>query len=272
MVGAIMSDYDHRYHAGNHGDVWKHVGWLALLAAYKRDQITIVDTHAGRGGYDLADRGEWMGGIGPLWGHRPKGTSSGSGAVDRYVAKVPRRMWYPGSPMLAAASLRRGDRLIAYEQDVGAAAALRAALSDKPHCRVVVGDGWAAPELAAKDPCVVLIDPPFVEKEDWGRAVDVLGVSWRAGHHVLLWYPVKRWSRPNLLLQRLREASVPYVAIDFLVTPIDLAKDRLAGSGLVLVNVPDSVAIELHAAAPVLGPLLAGEAGRWGLRTTANGG
>ena len=48
--------YRHRYHAGNFADVHKHVTLLALLAALqKKDKgFLYLDTHAGRGAYDLA--------------------------------------------------------------------------------------------------------------------------------------------------------------------------------------------------------------------------
>jgi 23S rRNA (adenine2030-N6)-methyltransferase len=48
--------YRHRYHAGNFADVHKHVTLLALLAALqKKDKgFLYLDTHAGRGAYDLS--------------------------------------------------------------------------------------------------------------------------------------------------------------------------------------------------------------------------
>jgi len=48
--------YRHGFHAGNFADVHKHVTQLALLAALERKDkgFLYLDTHAGRGSYDLS--------------------------------------------------------------------------------------------------------------------------------------------------------------------------------------------------------------------------
>ena len=72
-------NYRHHYHAGNFADVLKHAVLLHLLRAlqHKEKGILYLDTHAGRGGYDLAAAAggltqarapEWPDGIGRLWG------------------------------------------------------------------------------------------------------------------------------------------------------------------------------------------------------------
>ena len=54
-------DYAHARHAGNAGDVFKHVALIALLEAMVRDPapLTYVETHAGDGLYPLGSAGEW---------------------------------------------------------------------------------------------------------------------------------------------------------------------------------------------------------------------
>ena len=48
-------NYRHIYHAGNFADIAKHVGLLYCVAALKRKESAFfaLDTHAGRGLYDL---------------------------------------------------------------------------------------------------------------------------------------------------------------------------------------------------------------------------
>ena len=48
-------NYRHAFHAGNFADVHKHVVLLALLERLKQKPkpLFYLDTHAGRGGYDL---------------------------------------------------------------------------------------------------------------------------------------------------------------------------------------------------------------------------
>ncbi len=262
--------YDHRYHAGNHADVWKHVAWLAVLAAHKRDRLLVVDTHAGRGSYALPARGgEWTSGVGKLRA-RFAGTQSGSGAVDRYLARLPAPPAYLGSPLLTRQALGRADQLVAYEQDPEAAAALREALSSDPRARVVAGDGWEADLDGGEAKTVVLCDPPFHEQRDWIRIAELADRAFRAGAAALCWYPIKRWTRPVNLHNGLRERRVPHVALDVLFTPIEHTGHSLAGSGVVLVGMPGSVVAELQAAVPVLGEVLATHDGRWSSRAEAH--
>src|SRR5438128_2676928 len=64
-------NYRHAFHAGNFADVHKHIILIAVLdyLLQKPKPILYLDTHAGRGEYDLssgeAERGnEWQQGIG----------------------------------------------------------------------------------------------------------------------------------------------------------------------------------------------------------------
>jgi 23S rRNA (adenine2030-N6)-methyltransferase len=64
-----MSRYDHRVHAGNAGDVWKH--FLLLEAADHLLEpgggLFYMESHAGRPEYVLSAPGEWESGIGKIW-------------------------------------------------------------------------------------------------------------------------------------------------------------------------------------------------------------
>ena len=48
-------NYRHAYHAGNFADVVKHVALVAVLEHLKKKEkpFRVIDTHAGRGIYDL---------------------------------------------------------------------------------------------------------------------------------------------------------------------------------------------------------------------------
>jgi 23S rRNA (adenine2030-N6)-methyltransferase len=64
-----MNRYDHRVHAGNAGDVWKH--FLLLEAAdhllETGGSLVYAESHAGRPEYVLSAPGDWEGGIGKIW-------------------------------------------------------------------------------------------------------------------------------------------------------------------------------------------------------------
>lgn len=66
-------NYRHHFHAGNFADLVKHAGLLALLTEMtgKGGPLTVIDTHAGAGLYDLGGEmarksGEAEAGIGRL--------------------------------------------------------------------------------------------------------------------------------------------------------------------------------------------------------------
>ena len=116
-------NYRHAFHAGNFADLQKHAIVLALLKALTDGEapLSVIDTHAGAGAYDLggdmAQRsGEAAAGVGrllamddapavfaPLIAAVKALNGGGSGSL------------YPGSPLLIARALRKTDRYTACE-------------------------------------------------------------------------------------------------------------------------------------------------------------
>ena len=83
-------NYRHIYHAGNFADVAKHVGLLYCLQARARKESPyfVLDTHAGRGYYDLqaaeaAKSGEAERGIQKLIA-----TASSSEPLKEYLSAI----------------------------------------------------------------------------------------------------------------------------------------------------------------------------------------
>lgn len=278
-----MSDYSHRYHAGNHGDVFKHAALLACLApltAPGAPPLTCVDTHAGEGHYRLGSTGEWTEGIGRLDAARPApppALAALLGALARTgaVARIPNRGGeYPGSPRLMQGALRPGDTLVAFERDPAAAAVLARVLGGTGAARARTGDGFAglaalAAESAAGRRLFVHIDPPYTDKAEWTQVVDALAglVAARPDAGALLWYPIKSLTRPNALHAALRARSVAAAVVELHVTPQEVKRNALHGSGVVLVGVAPPVVEQISALAAALGPLLATHDGRWWTRT-----
>src|SRR3954464_7518523 len=121
-------DYAHARHAGNAGDVLKHVALIAILDELLRDPspLTYVETHAGDGLYPLGSAGEWGEGALRVWGAE-------GGLVGRYAeilrrcsglgATRPRAV--PGSPLVARALLRTQDTMLLHEIEAQSAGVLR---------------------------------------------------------------------------------------------------------------------------------------------------
>jgi 23S rRNA (adenine2030-N6)-methyltransferase len=272
-------NYRHAFHAGNFADVLKHATLARILVhlADKAAPFRVIDTHAGAGLYDLASdaaarTGEWRDGIGRLIDARlpddirallapylaAVAAANGGGALRRY----------PGSPLIALSLMRPQDRLVACELEPGAAAALAANLRHDARARAVAIDGWVA--LNAYVPPnerrgVVLIDPPYEDKEEFGRLAAALAAAqrkWATGVF-LLWYPIKDRVGPDRLAAALRRAATAKSSQKVLRAELEWppagAPGRLAGAGLIVVNPPWRLAKELERLLPALraalGPL-----------------
>ncbi|HTO95940.1 MAG TPA: 23S rRNA (adenine(2030)-N(6))-methyltransferase RlmJ [Myxococcales bacterium] len=254
-------DYAHARHAGNAGDVLKHVALLALLEAMAEGPSPLIylETHAGDGLYPLGSAGEWGDGALRVWNAR-------EGLVGRYAevlrrqsaAGAQRPQALPGSPLVARAALRAQDRMVLHETDPRAAAVLRRAL---PDAEVRQSDGLAALPGAVQGRSLVLIDPPFTRKQEWTDAARALERI--PGVPAALWYPVKALTRPRALLQELAKLGVHGTAIELHWTPLRLERDRLNGAGMILVDVPPAAVAAICAVLPELGAALQTH-GEWG--------
>jgi len=254
-------DYAHARHAGNAGDVLKHVGLIALLESLSRDPapLTYVETHAGDGLYPLGSAGEWGDGVLRVWNAR-------EGLVGRYAAMVrgasppgaerPRAV--PGSPLIARALLRPQDRLLLHELDSRSADLLRRAL---PGAEVRETDGLAALPQSARGRALALIDPPYAAKQEWTDAARALEKI--PGVPAALWYPIKALTRPRALIAELAKLGVHGTAVELHWTPLRLRRERLNGAGLILVAAPPEAVASLCAVLPELGAALQTH-GEWG--------
>jgi 23S rRNA (adenine2030-N6)-methyltransferase len=274
-------NYRHAYHAGNHADVLKHVVLLALIDALTRKQTPffVLDTHAGRGRYDLqaeesGKTGEAEAGVAQLlaWARNARPLPA---AIARYREALREeddtRRHYPGSPWLAAGAMRAGDRLTACELQPDEARALKALFAaatrtSGPQVEVQARDGYAAMKasLPPKEKRgLVLIDPPY---ESQGAEFDAIlaalrdaFVRWPTGVYAI-WYPIKQ--RRSLLPFLRKAAALPCkqaLVAELLVRPDD-SPLRMNGSGMLLLNPPWKLDEAIAAALPSIARAL-GEAG-----------
>ncbi len=277
-------DYSHRLHAGNVGDVWKHCALVEVLrhVAATAGRVVYLESHAGEGGYALGPTGEWSEGIGRLWA----GGADGPQALAAYLALCrrlgkgdDRPVRYPGSPAFAAAVLGPDARLELWERDRGSFERLSAHLIGDARAQPTHGDGLGnlAPALhaaaAAAASVVALIDPPYGEKADWQRVPDAFARAARAAPCacLLLWYPVKSLTRPHAMVARLESAGVAGTLAEMITTPLEHKRNRLNGSGVILVRPPAGVVEALAAAAPPIGRRCATVDGLWSFRLRAFG-
>src|SRR5258706_11879769 len=144
-------NYRHAFHAGNFADVVKHIALVAILLHLRRKDaaFAVIDTHAGRGLYDLsaeaAERtGEAQKGIGRILAMPQSGTACPD-MLARYIeiVKAAGEGFYPGSPLIAAHLLRPQDRLLAIEKQAEDAGALAQTLAPFGNLGAECADGYA---------------------------------------------------------------------------------------------------------------------------------
>jgi 23S rRNA (adenine2030-N6)-methyltransferase len=267
--------YRHAFHAGNFADVHKHVTLLALLAALKRKDkgFLYLDTHAGRGSYDLSGTAESATGVGRLLGceHRAAELADYAAALGRLRAGAGARHFYPGSPLLAARELRAQDRGVFVEWQGAEAHALTAALAAlaalpgvaAAKLRVERGDGLALLRAALpprERRALVLIDPPY---EDTSREFTAIvaavadGLRRFATGVFAVWYPIKEqrvtaaWHT-----EWARAVAAPTLMSELWLYPRD-SRVALNGSGLLIVNPPWQIGERMRVWLPELAACLA---------------
>jgi 23S rRNA (adenine2030-N6)-methyltransferase len=270
--------YRHRYHAGNFADCFKHVVLLELLRQLQRKRAPMfyLETHAGQGGYDFdptAPAGaEHQQGIGRLLR-----THELPEPVRAYVELVIRLggdaerpgvlRTYPGSPLLALAVLRDGDRAVFYEILASAARELTRRIGRRRNVSVLRADGYAG--LTAQLPPkerrgLVLIDPPYENpQQEFEHAVIALQAAhqrWPTGIYAI-WYPIKRRATIQTFHSRLKATGIRRILCAELSIYPDDSRVSLNGCGTVIVNPPYRLEFALNEALPGLHAALGGKPG-----------
>lgn len=271
-------NYRHAFHAGNHADVLKHLVLTLCLDALKRKPapFAVLDTHAGRGAYDLqseeaARSPEWQDGIALLWdwADAPAPVARYLDAIRAFNCGGALRT-YPGSPALIATALREHDVLDACELHPADASTLRKTLRT-PNVRVHERDGWEA--LGALLPPaqgrgLVLIDPPYEALGELERGAKALGAPLkRFAHGVYLWWrPLKSQSALDAADAEVKAQGAREILRADLWVDTPQPQGRLTGSSMLLINPPFGLRETLQQTLPALAGRLATGASGWRLQ------
>lgn len=258
-----MLSYQHIYHAGNMADLHKHALLATMLArmASKPKPMSYIETHAGRGLYDLnapealrtcesragiarALSAGWFGDDHPLMQALSEvRAASGPGA-------------YPGSPRIAAGLLRPGDAMHLAELHPGEHGALVAAMRGTK-ARIYRQDGIAmAHSVCPPAPRrgLMLIDPSWENKSDYKVIPAALGKlhrKWNVGV-IALWYPILRDNRHEAMRDRLQSDFAGALRSEVSFPPAR-AGHGMVGSGMFVINPPWGLNDEIARLERVLG-------------------
>lgn len=241
-----MLSYQHAYHAGNLADVHKHslLAWALDYMTRKDKPLSYLETHAGRGLYDLTDEAALK------TGEAAKGITIAADwfAPDhpyaRALAAVHRAHGptaYPGSPIIAAETLRPMDNIHLSELHPQEFAALKSNIA--PYGAVMKQrNGWEmALSVCPPDPRrgLLLIDPSFEVKSDYQTIPHTMAKihrKWGVGV-LMLWYPILT-DHPHVPMIKALQAAIPDGFTHEVAFLPARQGHRMVGSGLFVVNAP----------------------------------
>lgn len=239
-----MLSYQHLYHAGNLADVHKHVtlSWILNYMIRKDKPLSYIETHGGRGLYDLsADEavktGEAAVGINSaeLWfaADHPYSRALNECRTENGVTS------YPGSPWIASHLLRGDDVLHIAELHPQEFEELYEAV---PGAHVHAQDGFEmAYSMCPPTPRrgLMLIDPSYELKDDYVNVpyhLAKIAKIWPVGV-LMLWYPILTDARHRTMKSAILRSLPDALNHEVYFKPAREGH-RMVGSGLVVVNAP----------------------------------
>lgn len=259
--------YQHRYHAGNFADVFKHALLVALVDALnaKSAPWCYVDTHSGAGLYALHDEAALRSGEAEDGILRLADPVLQTGPLVPYLQRVQafnpsgKLLHYPGSPALVAEMARAQDRLILCEKVPAVAGALSARFATDARVAVHRRDGYEAVSLLPprEKRGLVLVDPPFERADEFDAmtAFATAAMARFASGVYAFWYPYKNRHATEHWLRRMR-VRLTREAVNCVLHTGAHAEGQMRGCGLLVVNPPYAFTQALDALLPALASAL----------------
>lgn len=285
-----MFSYRHAFHAGNHADVLKHFVLIQLInyLAQKDTPYTFIDTHAGAGLYTLdgsfaKKSAEHETGIGRLW-LRDDLPAALAEYVDLIRSLNPsgKLRYYPGSPFCAEKLLREEDRLRLFEMHsseikillenfnkLEAHARAQGKRTTTRGKRIIIdrSDGFAALKALLPPPsrrALVLIDPPYEDKNDYRHVKDCLQDALKRfpGGTYAVWYPLLQRTQSRQFVHSLQQLP----GIEWLNVSLSISSPLpdgfgLHSSGMFVINPPWTLEALLRQVMPYLVGVLGNDSG-----------
>ena len=252
-------NYRHIYHAGNFADVFKHCLLISLAQhLLKKDKpILYLDTHAGIGKYDLTTTKaqkakEYERGIGRIYnlsGYSPV-IQTYQNIVRTNNTATEQLHYYPGSPLILRALMRHQDSMILTELHHEDIQTLKQYFYQDKQVAVHYLDGYQSLKafLPPNDGrSLILIDPPFEEKDEFAKITAGLQIALeRFSHGVyLIWYPIKDQLEVKKFHAQIKNINCKNILATELSISKKVTNSGLTSCGLTIINVPWQFELEL---------------------------
>ena len=276
-----MLSYRHSFHAGNHGDVLKHLCQMLLIDKLKsKDKgFCYFDTHSGAGVYQLNSEeslktNEFKQGI-----ERLTGLSLENQAMRNYLSLVNAYRefnQYPGSPEIAKSMLRAQDKLILMEWHNQEIQNLKSNIGGK-NISIHHRDGYEG-LLALTPPDVqrgmVLIDPSYEVANEYQQVVETVIAAYKKWNSAIyaIWYPLisdrkasntsfessdSKKGKSEAMIDNLTQHSFKnMLKVELCVTDGSEA-GGMYGSGMLIINAPWQLDEQIKESLQELTPLMA---------------
>jgi 23S rRNA (adenine2030-N6)-methyltransferase len=279
-----MFSYRHAFHAGNHADVLKHTGLIAIIKYLNQKDaaLTLIDTHAGAGLYRLdgdyaQTSGESQLGILKLIEFAQK--QALAPALQDYVDQIrgfnssdSALRIYPGSPLILQSLMRSKDRLKLFEMHPSDFKSLSGHVNQLDAGRQLAcyrSNGFDSIQNFLPPPsrrALLLCDPSYEIKSDYPRVVDMVTDALKrfATGTYVIWHPIIPRMEAHDLPRKLKtlankkqkhwlhatltvksSGGVPAAISPTGEVPV---RPGLPASGLLVINPPHTLKALMHAA------------------------
>lgn len=270
-----MLSYQHGYHAGNHGDIIKHLCWLAVLRqlSIKQKPFSVFDTHGGAGLYSLRSEQALKTNESAQGIERIRNANSTNALVKDYLALVAPYLaqdQYTGSPVITANALRDNDQFHVMELHPTEAQQLQYHMKHsvgRGNVHVHHRDGLEG-VIALSPPKpnrgAVLIDPPYEQLSEYTDVVNTIKTvlkRWPQAQ-IVVWYPLlssraeAKSGASEKMLSDISALDTPLFDLQLIVAQ-DQADVGMYGSGVCVINpswkLDETVSEAIKSLCPVLG-------------------
>jgi 23S rRNA (adenine2030-N6)-methyltransferase len=266
-----MLSYRHAFHAGNHADVLKHVVLREVLQYMRQKDkpFSYIDTHAGAGLYRLdegyaAHNAEYTEGIDKLIeaDALPQPLADYVTQIQAYADGNARL--YPGSPLIAQDLLRADDPMRLFELHPSDMQLLLDNFRGQgKQVKIEKTNGFTGIKACLPPPsrrAVVLIDPPYEDKQDYLYVVKCVedSLSRFATGTYMIWYPLLQRPEPGEMIENLEALGVDnWLNVTLAIETPAADGYGMFGSGMYIVNPPWTLPDTLKTIMPELTQRLA---------------
>jgi 23S rRNA (adenine2030-N6)-methyltransferase len=236
----------------------------------KDSPFDYIDTHAGAGLYNLQSEHatklqEYTDGIGKLSRDEWPELATYFDILNKHNSSG-KLSYYPGSPVIAAHFLRKSDRAWLYELHPKDSELLLKNTSQLKNTRVMRDDGFKGllslvPPVSRRG--VVLIDPSYEIKTDYGKVFAILNEAYKkfsTGTYAL-WYPVVDRKIIDQLERKFIRSGIKKIQRFELGIAADQYGTGMSASGMIVINPPWTLIDKMTQVLPKLVNALAAEDG-----------